>query len=137
MNSLKQNVASRILSLRNQIEHHDYAYYVLDRPIISDYEYDKLFRELQQLEIDHPELLAPDSPTRRVGGTPAKQFVKRSHSNPCSAFKIPIPSTRLSPLTNELNPNSQSQTISSTFANQSSTALLLNSSMRTEFYVRL
>ncbi|MBK8202373.1 MAG: NAD-dependent DNA ligase LigA [Bdellovibrionales bacterium] len=82
MNSLKQNVASRILSLRNQIEHHDYAYYVLDRPIISDYEYDNLFRELQQLEIDHPELLAADSPTRRVGGTPAKQFIKRSHSEP-------------------------------------------------------
>ncbi|MBK9040917.1 MAG: NAD-dependent DNA ligase LigA [Bdellovibrionales bacterium] len=82
MNSLKQNFASRILSLRNQIEQHDYAYYVLDRPIISDYEYDNLFRELQQLEIDHPELLTPDSPTRRVGGTPAKQFIKRSHSEP-------------------------------------------------------
>ena len=58
----------RIARLRAEIEKHNHAYYVLDAPTIPDVEYDKLFRELQAIEAQHPELLTPDSPTQRVGG---------------------------------------------------------------------
>ena len=58
----------RARRLREEIARHDYAYYVLDAPIIPDAEYDRLFRELQALEAAHPELVTPDSPTQRVGG---------------------------------------------------------------------
>ncbi|MDP1996607.1 MAG: NAD-dependent DNA ligase LigA, partial [Gallionella sp.] len=61
-------IAARIAQLRAEIERHNHAYYVLDAPTIPDAEYDKLFRELQSLEAQHPELAAPDSPTQRVGG---------------------------------------------------------------------
>jgi len=60
-------IAARIAQLRAEIERHAYAYYVLDAPTIPDAEYDRLFRELQTLEAQHPELVTPDSPTRRVG----------------------------------------------------------------------
>src|SRR5262245_13885951 len=66
--------AERIEELRNQIREHEYRYYVLDQPTISDYEFDQLMRELQRLELEHPELVTPDSPTQRVGGEPAKAF---------------------------------------------------------------
>ncbi len=68
--------------LRRQIEHHDYLYYVLDAPEISDAEYDRLFRRLQELEQAHPELISPESPTQKVGGQPSKSFAHRSHSLP-------------------------------------------------------
>ncbi len=68
--------------LRNQIEHHEYLYYVLDRPEISDAEYDGLMRELRDVEEAHPELRTPDSPTQRVGGQPREGFVKVPHSSP-------------------------------------------------------
>jgi DNA ligase (NAD+) len=58
----------RARALREEIARHDHAYYVLDAPTVPDAEYDRLFRELQQLEAAHPELLTPDSPTQRVGG---------------------------------------------------------------------
>jgi DNA ligase (NAD+) len=61
----------RVEELRAQIEHHDYRYYVVDAPEVSDAEYDKLMRELDTLEHRHPELLTPDSPTQRVGGKAA------------------------------------------------------------------
>jgi len=64
---VKKMAEAEIQRLRCEIEHHDYLYYVLDRPEISDTEYDKLFRRLQQLEADYPELCVPDSPTQRVG----------------------------------------------------------------------
>src|SRR5437762_3841718 len=67
-------IADRIEDLRNQIREHEYRYYVLDQPTISDYEFDQLMRELQKLEQEHPELVTPDSPTQRVGGEPAKAF---------------------------------------------------------------
>ena len=70
----------RIDELRDQLRHHEYLYYVLDSPEISDAEYDKLFRELQALELAHPELLTPDSPTQRVGGRPAEGFQKVAHT---------------------------------------------------------
>jgi len=76
------NVAARIAQLRTEIEQHNYRYYVLDDPSVSDAEFDRLFRELQTLEAQHPELLSADSPTQRVGVTPVKSFVEVQHRTP-------------------------------------------------------
>ena len=62
--------------LREAIRHHEHQYYVLDQPEISDAEYDALMRQLQAIETEHPELVTPDSPTRRVGGKPREGFQK-------------------------------------------------------------
>ncbi len=72
--------AERIAFLREQLNRHNYAYYVLDEPAVSDPEYDELFRELQELEAAHPELRDPNSPTSRVGGQVAEGFRSRAHS---------------------------------------------------------
>ncbi len=66
-------VAARLAELRKEIEYHNYRYYVTDDPVISDAEYDRLFRELTQLEREHPELASADSPTQRVGCRTAGQ----------------------------------------------------------------
>lgn len=76
------SVAARIAQLRAEIEQHNYRYYVLDDPSIPDAEFDKLFRELQALEAQHPELLTADSPTQRVGVTPLKSFAEVQHRTP-------------------------------------------------------
>ncbi len=68
--------------LRRQINEHNYRYYVLDDPIISDAEYDRLLRDLRDLEAAHPELVTPDSPTQRVGAAPASHFAKVQHQAP-------------------------------------------------------
>ncbi|WP_126445587.1 NAD-dependent DNA ligase LigA [Sulfuricystis multivorans] len=75
-------VAARAAQLRAEIERHNYAYYVLDAPTIPDAEYDKLFRALQQLETEYPELVTPDSPTQRVGGQPLSAFREVRHRVP-------------------------------------------------------
>ena len=75
-------VQSRIHALRAQIDQHNYQYYVLDAPIISDAEYDRLFRELQALETAHPEFDTPDSPTHRVGAAPLAAFTQIDHKQP-------------------------------------------------------
>ena len=72
----------RAEDLRKQLEHHEYLYYVLDQPEISDADYDQLLRELRDLENAHPELRTPESPTQRVGGQPREGFVKVPHSAP-------------------------------------------------------
>ena len=74
--------AGRAAALRGEIERHNHAYYVLDAPTVPDAEYDKLFRELQELERQYPELLTADSPTRRVGAAPLKAFPPRVHGVP-------------------------------------------------------
>ena len=74
--------AERAAALRQQIERANYAYYVLDAPEISDAEYDRLFRELQALEADHPHLRSPDSPTQRVGAEVASALAKYTHRRP-------------------------------------------------------
>lgn len=76
------DVRQRVEKLRQLIRHHDYLYYVLDAPEISDAEYDALMRELRELEAAHPELITPDSPTQRVGGEAREQFVKVRHPAP-------------------------------------------------------
>ena len=69
-------------SLRDEIRHHEYRYYVLDDPEVTDAEFDRLMNELKKLEAEHPELITPDSPTQRVGGKPREGFVKVAHSVP-------------------------------------------------------
>jgi DNA ligase (NAD+) len=72
----------RVESLRRDIETHNYRYYVLDQPSISDAEYDRLFRELLDLEAKFPDLASPESPTQRVGGTPLEAFSQVVHRVP-------------------------------------------------------
>lgn len=77
-----QTAAERILELRTELDAHNYRYYVLDEPSVPDAEYDRLFRELQALEAEHPELVTPDSPTQRVGGEALSAFGEVRHEVP-------------------------------------------------------
>ena len=72
----------RAAQLRQELQFHCYRYHVLSSPVISDAEYDSLFRELQAIEAEHAELITPDSPTRRVGGTVSEKFAKVRHPAP-------------------------------------------------------
>jgi DNA ligase (NAD+) len=74
--------AARAEELREQIRHHEHAYYVLDLPEISDAEFDALFLELRRLEEENPKLITADSPTQRVGGEASEQFAKVRHRSP-------------------------------------------------------
>src|SRR5437016_1836496 len=82
MGRAKQTVIDRIEELRKQLRDHEYRYYVLAEPAISDYDFDQMMRELKRLEEEHPELITPDSPTQRVGGEPAKEFPTYTFSRP-------------------------------------------------------
>ena len=75
-------MTERIAQLRQQLQKAAYAYYILDNPIMEDAVYDKLYRELQELETQYPELITSDSPTQRVGDKPASQFVSVQHNIP-------------------------------------------------------
>src|SRR5690349_1831041 len=79
---MAEDVRNEIESLRETLRHHEYLYYVLDDPRISDAEYDRLMGRLREKEAAHPELITPDSPTQRVGGKPREGFVKIRHSAP-------------------------------------------------------
>jgi len=79
---MSMSIGERIRSLRAQLEQHAYQYYVLDAPLISDAEYDRLFRELQALESEHPDWVTPDSPTQRVGAAPLAGFAAVTHLTP-------------------------------------------------------
>ena len=72
----------RLEQLKKELQHHDHLYHVLDQPEISDFDYDKLFKELLELEAKHPEWITPDSPSQRVGSTPLSQFEKADHRTP-------------------------------------------------------
>lgn len=78
----EKGVKERIEALRTEIRRHDRAYYQQDSPVISDAAYDALFAELRELEETHPELVTPDSPTRRVGGAPLDKFETVEHDAP-------------------------------------------------------
>src|ERR1044071_1227179 len=82
MTELSHAAADEILRLRRDIEKHNYQYHVLDDPLISDAEYDALFRRLVELEKKHPELVTPESPTQKVGGPPLERFSTVQHSLP-------------------------------------------------------
>ena len=75
-------IASRIADLRTKLNDHNFRYYVLDDPVISDSQYDELLRELQSLEEAHPELITPDSPSQRVGASPLSAFGSITHRQP-------------------------------------------------------
>ncbi len=79
---MSTSVAQHITHMRAEIEKHNHQYYVLDDPLISDAEFDKLFRELQTLEAQNPDLATADSPTQRVGATPLKSFAEVVHRTP-------------------------------------------------------
>lgn len=76
------SINQQLEKLRQQINEHNYRYYVLDEPVISDSEYDQLMKQLQQLEKQHPELITKDSPTQRVGAAPLKEFKEVHHKIP-------------------------------------------------------
>jgi len=78
----KSEAEKRIARLRNEIRQHDHRYYVLAEPTISDLEYDKLYKELKDLEARFPDLVTPDSPTQRVGGRPLEGFEQVAHAVP-------------------------------------------------------
>ena len=82
MQAPPDTVRARIEALRDELERHNHAYYVLDAPTVPDAEYDRLFLELQQLEASNPQFDSPDSPTRRVGGAVASAFSAVRHAQP-------------------------------------------------------
>src|ERR1035437_2745530 len=89
MPATTKDADKKIESLREKIRHHEYLYYVLDQPEIRDADFDKLMRELKDLEAEHPELLTAASPTQRVGGKPREGFVKVLHSSPMLSLDNP------------------------------------------------
>ena len=80
--AVTQSARRRVEALRRDIETHSHRYYVLDAPTIPDSEYDRMFRELLELEAAHPDLVTPDSPTQRVGGAPLQEFPQVVHAVP-------------------------------------------------------
>ena len=83
----EQRIKLRIDALKRELERHNHAYYVLDQPTVPDAEYDHLFRELQALESDHPDLRTADSPTQRVGGKPLPEFLPVPHRVPMLSIR--------------------------------------------------
>src|SRR5690349_6165973 len=79
--------------LKAELNRHNHAYYALDNPTIPDAEYDKLFRELVELEEAHPDLITPDSPTQRVGGKPLPQFEPVRHAVPMLSIRTETDTT--------------------------------------------
>ncbi len=75
-------IKKRVEKLREEIEYHNYRYYILDQPEISDAQYDRLMRELEKLEEQYPELRSPNSPTQRVGAPPLEAFEIVRHTIP-------------------------------------------------------
>lgn len=78
----KEQAKKEIERLRREIEEHNYRYYVLAQPVISDYEFDQLMKRLEELERQFPEFITPESPTQRVGGEPLKEFATVTHEIP-------------------------------------------------------
>ena len=85
--SVPKAAAARAAELRERIERANYEYYVLDAPTLPDAEYDRLFRELQALEQEHPQLVTPHSPTQRVGAEPRSDLPKVTHSVPMLSIR--------------------------------------------------
>src|SRR5207244_2924918 len=79
---MPESIEKRISKLREELDRHNYLYYVEAKPQISDTEYDRLMRELVELEAAHPELLTPDSPSQRIGGAPIDGFETVEHAEP-------------------------------------------------------
>jgi DNA ligase (NAD+) len=82
MSAAIKDAEKKIDALRDKIRHHEYLYYVLDQPEVTDLDFDKLMEQLKALESQYPKLIIPDSPSQRVGGQPREGFVKVAHSSP-------------------------------------------------------
>ena len=82
MTSSREKIKKQMLYLRQKIEKHNYHYYVMDNPLVSDAEYDRFFRRLLELERRNPELASPDSPTQKVGADPLEKFATVRHTLP-------------------------------------------------------
>ena len=78
----KSEAKKQIKKLRDEINHHNYKYYVENNPVISDYEFDQLLKKLEKLESEFPDLITSDSPTQRVGETPVDAFTTVEHIFP-------------------------------------------------------
>ncbi|MDE6839586.1 MAG: NAD-dependent DNA ligase LigA, partial [Oscillospiraceae bacterium] len=81
------DLQAQAAQLRRTLNEHNYSYYVLDAPTISDFEYDRMLRELEELEGAHPELVTPDSPTQRVGGKALDSFQQVTHRVPLQSLQ--------------------------------------------------
>ena len=81
------NDFNEIETLRQELTQAGYEYYVLDNPVMSDYDYDHKLRRLEELETAHPELATPDSPTQRVGGQPLEAFTQVAHRVPLESLQ--------------------------------------------------
>ena len=81
------DLLAQAAQLRRTLNEHNYSYYVLDAPTISDFEYDRMLRELEDLEGAHPELVTPDSPTQRVGGKALDSFQQVTHRVPLQSLQ--------------------------------------------------
>jgi DNA ligase (NAD+) len=92
---MEANIKKRLKQLQTELNEHNYRYYVLDNPTISDQQYDHLFRELQELEQQNPHLITPDSPTQRVGATPSKEFAEVKHDTPMLSLENAFTETEL------------------------------------------
>lgn len=82
-----ERVLAELNKLKEEIRRHDISYYVYDSPTVSDYEYDMLMRRLKEIEARHPELITPDSPTRRIGGKPLESFGSHTHAVPMDSLQ--------------------------------------------------
>ena len=80
--SEQEQLYNRLNSLKQEINFHNFRYHVLDDPIISDFEYDRLVQELLQIEKEHPEWITPYTPSQRAGGPPLDRFIKVRHQSP-------------------------------------------------------
>src|SRR5512138_505627 len=82
----------RLVELKSEIQFHNYRYHVLDDPVISDAEFDALYNELRDIEVQHPEWITPDSPSQRTGGVLASKFPRVEHPDPilslASVFEV-------------------------------------------------
>ena len=85
--SVPADIQARVISLREQLRHHARLYYVLDQPALPDVEYDRLYRELETLEAQHPQLISADSPTQRVIGIVLAGFAPVKHAVPMLSIR--------------------------------------------------
>lgn len=84
---MDERVLAELNKLKEEIRRHDISYYVYDSPTVSDYEYDMIMRRLKEIEARHPELITPDSPTRRIGGKPLESFGSHTHAVPMDSLQ--------------------------------------------------
>jgi len=134
MDMEKEQPLQEIETLRNEIRRHNKLYYVDDNPEISDAEYDRLMRRLQGLEAAHPELIAPDSPTQRVGAAPLEKFETVTHTVPMLSLANAMDEDELKDFDQRIKRILGVRTQLNTCLNRKLTGWRLKSSMKTGIY---